>query len=1559
MEHRELSQSNVASSPNAPFSDQGFDTVTCPAENVGPPRSVEVPNNLAGYEIGPELGRGGMGVVYSATETKLDRQVAIKVLLRADNPTDLQLRRFNNEAQAAARLTHEHIVPIYNVGEENGIRFLAMKLVSGVDLGGLLASARQSLSTPKHWTEKRSHISDSTVVPQVDTKASSGKPRNEIGLSIEHYAAILEQKGHRSTDALARSVALIGQQVADALDHAHEQGIIHRDIKPANLMLDSDGKVWVTDFGLAQLRNSPSLTKTGDLVGTLRYMSPEQASGRRAFVDSRTDIYSLGVTLYELATLRQACRGSSAAEVLREVTFERPIPIRRHNARLPKDLETIICRATERNPTDRYQTAAALAADLRKFLNREPLDTRRISRWKYVRDWLYIRPKVAGAIAATTCTVLFALSMAVWAAVDSANTKQERIEEKDQWIAKNKEITRDINAQSFLYLSQRELPSNPGRALLFGRKSGEVKPSHEANQAILSATRELHERKTLPIGDARPLRIQYVQRGAFIDFLASTSTGINFTQYSVPSGKVGFSTVMPCGPGASAVSFEGRLLLALETTSESDASERPSRDEPATETAYSLWEMQPQAKLRGRFICPTDSRAPTLANFSPDGTQVVLPTANNKAAVYSTEDGSLQYFLGEHDSDVLSCCFSDSGKLIVVCTSDATATVWATSGRHLKTIQYDTSSPKSCWPFFLTGSNFFAVTGPDGTKIGTVDAEAADDAQYFPEPNARAAAANDSVLLRDSRLIKIVDVRSGHVASSIEMDRRVLEYALCNNDRFIASAMGNSISVVDMQTGEKVADFHGHNDRIASLVGHPSEGVFASASYDGTIRYWDVQSDSKRRTYSSIVGRTKPFTDFSADGKFALFGPISDFQTAVRRTSALDQTELKVSGELVATIDNKWIVTSKSETTTIHDAASARALASTGSIPDGLRTVVPLDEQTLLCLTQSGRMAAWHWRTDHVSFLNGREEPAGCWAITPDSKLLFVGMRNGELRKYDLSDPPNHEVLAGFEAPIIDLNHDASTARLAVVTKHNKAAVYDLKIQSTHQEFSTDDELTFARFVSKGSWLLTYGSQHGKAIRVWDIDTGALIAEQTCDGINGLEVQQLGDWCAVASLKSGAFVWNYQSDVARVVTQLPTSCLRILDDNQLVLATIRLPASVNTDAANSRPPLLIKWNVEQAQVEEEHELDSNFVSLEFLGADLLVSSERSTGVDVVKLDANHVTSQLRGHSSNVLRAFFDESGSRVISVGADGSILDHDVELNSHTRVDANDFVPSLAVISQDKQQLLLADKPGLLRQLDIKSREVIAQWENDQPISELQFSEDNFTAAAIVGSDAILCWDLRTGKATDHAFPSQIHHLRLSPDSKTMLVCSGKWPIIAAPTRKYSATTNLDSVPDLFVVDLQTGKRRSLSFAGRSVKAIFTNRGSDFAVLDSYGQVDVYAVANFQLVSEPRSAESVLGLLAPIGENQFAANVHGYVVGWESKTGSHTLRVPSRSIGKEATMDLDNWTATRPNSDWILVLDPKGVRKVPKDPLAYANAIAPRKLEQQELDRMGVISVE
>src|SRR5262249_29310825 len=179
--------------------------------------------------------------------------------------------------------------------------------------------------------------------------------------------------------AYIHNVANLGLQAAEALDHAHDRGILHRDIKPANLMLDAAGHLWVTDFGLAQVQGDSRLTPTGDILGTLRYMSPEQALAKRVVIDGRTDIYSLGVTLYELLTLRPAIDGRDRAEILRRVAHEDPTPPRRLNPALPRDLETIILKAIEKDPASRYQTAADLAGDLRRFLEDRPIEARRVS----------------------------------------------------------------------------------------------------------------------------------------------------------------------------------------------------------------------------------------------------------------------------------------------------------------------------------------------------------------------------------------------------------------------------------------------------------------------------------------------------------------------------------------------------------------------------------------------------------------------------------------------------------------------------------------------------------------------------------------------------------------------------------------------------------------------------------------------------------------------------------------------------------------------------------------------------------------------------------------------------------------------------------------------------------------------------------------------------------------------------------------------------------------------------------------------------------------------------
>src|SRR4029453_6520441 len=160
-----------------------------------------------------------------------------------------------------------------------------------------------------------------------------------------------------------RSVARLGVQAAEAPDHAHQLGIVHRDVKPANLLVDAGGHLWVTDFGLAQMQKDAGLTMTGDLVGTLRYMSPEQALAQRVVIDHRTDLYSLGATLYELLTLQPTFDGKDRQELLRQIAFEEPRPPRRLNKAVPAELETIVLKALEKNPADRYATAQELADD--------------------------------------------------------------------------------------------------------------------------------------------------------------------------------------------------------------------------------------------------------------------------------------------------------------------------------------------------------------------------------------------------------------------------------------------------------------------------------------------------------------------------------------------------------------------------------------------------------------------------------------------------------------------------------------------------------------------------------------------------------------------------------------------------------------------------------------------------------------------------------------------------------------------------------------------------------------------------------------------------------------------------------------------------------------------------------------------------------------------------------------------------------------------------------------------------------------------------------------------
>ena len=353
------------------------------------------PAAFGDFRILREVGRGGMGVVYEAVQISLNRHVALKVLPTTSVLDPRRIRRFQLEARALATLNHPSIVPIYSVGHDRDTPYFAMQLIDG----RTLAEVARELKVLRG-------LEEGTVSETIRSMAngwSSLEPAGDEALvdrvPLRDTTPLgPDRKFLPSTDTSSRplpyhrTVAELGMQAAEALVHAHELGVVHRDIKPSNLLVDTRGHLWITDFGMARLQGESDLTRTGDLVGTLRYMSPEQASGRRELVDERTDIYSLGTTLYELLTLRPAFAGEDRQELLRSLTQETPLSPRAIDPSIPADLETLVLKAMARESASRYASARALADDLRLFLANEPIRARPVGRIERLGRWC-VRPE--------------------------------------------------------------------------------------------------------------------------------------------------------------------------------------------------------------------------------------------------------------------------------------------------------------------------------------------------------------------------------------------------------------------------------------------------------------------------------------------------------------------------------------------------------------------------------------------------------------------------------------------------------------------------------------------------------------------------------------------------------------------------------------------------------------------------------------------------------------------------------------------------------------------------------------------------------------------------------------------------------------------------------------------------------------------------------------------------------------------------------------------------------------------------------------------------------------
>jgi eukaryotic-like serine/threonine-protein kinase len=483
-----------------------------PTDLVGPARK-----QLGDFRIIREVARGGMGVVYEAVQESMGRHVALKILPLSGRMSSTQLQRFQLEACSAGRLHHGNIVPVYGVGEHEGVHYYAMQFIHGHGMDAIVDDLRRLRGLTDDNSVPRSErgtlpascapsssmaLARSLAAGAFETSGPDGRaqpstaptgacsmidatvanagsaPGEQTGRahSLSAQPAIaFKGSGALDTSSVSlgtdsqfyRSVARIGTQVADALAYAHGQGVLHRDIKPSNLLLDVAGRVWVTDFGLAKVEGSEGPTRTGDIVGTVRYMPPERFDG---WSDHRSDVYSLGATLYELLTLHPLFGPTPQSELIEKVLHDSPEAPRKLDPKVPRDLETIVLKAIAKEPGVRYATAKALGEDLERFLEDRPIRARRSTTVEQCWRWCRRNPWLAGAnIAAGVLITVLAIgsTIAAWAFRDQRNKITEALSQVSQSEAQERRAHFEAREQLFQALYDR------ARAQRFSRQAGQ------------------------------------------------------------------------------------------------------------------------------------------------------------------------------------------------------------------------------------------------------------------------------------------------------------------------------------------------------------------------------------------------------------------------------------------------------------------------------------------------------------------------------------------------------------------------------------------------------------------------------------------------------------------------------------------------------------------------------------------------------------------------------------------------------------------------------------------------------------------------------------------------------------------------------------------------------------------------------------------------------------------------------------------------------------------------------------------------------------------------------
>jgi WD40 repeat protein/serine/threonine protein kinase len=1022
-----------------------------PASEGEEVESDRFPRQLGEYRIVREVGRGGMGVVYEAVQESLGRHVALKVLPGYGPVHTVHLERFRREARAAARLHHTNIVPVFGVGDHQGIYFYAMQFIDGRGLDALLREMRDLRAQP---TQPQSTVVERTKgktdAPARETAAFQvgPPPAGDAESDKETPRASAETTGlselATATDQqYYRGVARIGVQAAEALAYAHGQGILHRDIKPSNLMLDAHGTVWITDFGLAKEASageaSPGdLTATGDLIGTPRYMAPERLQGTSG---PAGDIYGLGLTLYELLTLTPAFAETNRARLMEQIAHQEPVPPRKLDPRIPRDLETIVLKAAAKEVDRRYASAAELADDLRRYLAEEPILARRVGTSERMVKWARRHPAVACLL--TLLLVLGAVAFGLvtweWREAEQMRAAAESSREEAQELAE-----------------------------------AEKKAAAEADKQT-QAAQQARARMANALGEAETqTRVARKARAEMADALNASEVNLYFHR----------------------IALAQREWLANHVArAETILDECPK--------ALRQWEWHYLKRLchAGLMTLPLTDYG-NCAIFSPDGKRVAAGDESGNVSVWNATTGKRLFAVREHSRIVRRVAYNADGNLLASAGYDGLIKVQeAATGKELfalgvnKQLIHDLA--------FSRDGKWLASVGEDkAVHLFDVDArrekrrlvghtELLSCVAFSPDGKRIASAGWD-------KTVRVWDRETGAtLLTFVDHENSVECLAFSPDGKRIASAgRDKAVFIWNAATGKDLHRFWGHTETIHALAFSPDGKRLASAGVDQTIRVWDAATGQELLTLRGHQDVVRGIA-FDKDGKRLVSASgdktvhIWDATTPLEARTLTGHT-MTIWGVAFSPDSRRVASASWDKTVRICDADTGEHVMTLGRHGHTVHGVAySPNGQQIATASWDKTVKLWDANTGaEVNTLTGHKQAVFTVAWSPDNKRLASAGAGMTIRLWDVASA-KAVLLKGHKGPVFRVAFSPDGKQLASAAGGDEVRIWDT---TTGQQVASLPGSRQCLAFSPDGELLATSNVKGDAIIVWHMATATELA---------------------------------------------------------------------------------------------------------------------------------------------------------------------------------------------------------------------------------------------------------------------------------------------------------------------------------------------------------------------------------------------------------------------------------------------------------------------------------